>query len=482
MQSDGFFDTSFNQGSGADNTIFALAESFVGADRNWLIGGSFLNVNSSPRAGLARLNNDASLDAAFNPALSVNGTVYAIAVYPTNSIQPGKIVIGGDFTAINGVARNRIARLNSDGSLDLTFDPGAGASDTVRALALQLDGRVLVGGSFTNSFPAASGLTFNHIARLNLDGSADGTFNVSPGTDDTVQAIAVQPDNRILLAGQFLRANGVTRNHLTRLLPDGTVDPAINFGAGANGFVDALAIQSDGMIVIGGGFTQYDGVSRQHLARIYGGSLAGSGSFEFTSANYSADENSTNTVVTVRRRGGTAGIITLDFSTSDGTAIAGINYSNVATTLTFPVGETFQSATIPLIDDLQITPDLTVNLSLANPLPPAGLGDQPTATLTIFNDDSAVSFSAATYSVNQNVFSGFAFINVPRQGSSRVTSAVDFLTATNGSAIAGLDYTSVTNTLTFLPGVSNVTVRIPILNNPLMSNDTSVVMQLTNAK
>ena len=96
-------------------------------------------------------------------------------------------------------------------------------------------------------------------------------------------------------------ASGVSRSRITRLLADGTVDPAINFGLGADGFIGALALQSDGMMVVGGGFTHFDGLSRQHLARIYGGSLAGAGQFEFTSANFQADENSTNALVTIRR-------------------------------------------------------------------------------------------------------------------------------------------------------------------------------------
>jgi uncharacterized delta-60 repeat protein len=201
---------------------------------------------------LARLNNDGSIDGNFNPALDIDGTVYSITVYPTNSINPGKILIGGDFTAINGSSRVGVARLNQDGTLDPTFDPGLGADDAVRALALQLDGRILAGGSFETF----DGLAFNHIARLNTDGSLDQNFNVGIGTDDTVNSIAVQRDNRIVLVGQFTKASGVSRSRITRLLPDGTVDPAINFGFGADNSVYSVVIQpQDGMLVIGGGFT-----------------------------------------------------------------------------------------------------------------------------------------------------------------------------------------------------------------------------------
>ena len=370
-----------------------------------------------------------------------------------------------------------VARLYSDGTLDLGFDPGAGATNAVRALAIQLDGQVLVGGSFTNF----NGYALNRVARLNLNGQVDTSFNVGAGADDTVDAIVVQPDTRILLVGLFSHANGVSRNRITRLLPDGTVDPAINFGQGANSYVDTIALQPDGMMmVIGGGFTTYDGQSRPHLARVYGGSLAGSGVFQFTSANFQADENSTNAVLTVRRMGGTAGNMTVDFATVGVTAVAGVNFSNVQTTLHFPVGETFQSVTVPVMDDFQITPDLIVSNYLSNPSPPAGIGSQFYAYLTILNDDSTVSFESDSYSVFQDVAGGGVYVDVIRQGSTRGSASVDIFTTTYGTALAGVDYASVSNTITFQPGDTDLKVRIPILNNPLAVSDVTVTMQLSN--
>jgi len=475
LMSDGSLDSSFNAGGGGDSTVFALAETFM-PDRRLLIGGSFLNMNGSSHPGLARLNNAGVLDSTFDPNLSINGTVYAIAAYPTNTIQGGKILIGGSFTAVDGVVRNGIARLNPDGTLDTGFDPASGATNAVRALAIQLDGNVLVGGSFT-SF---NGYPLNHIARLNINGQVDTSFNVGPGADDTVEAIVVQPDTRIVLVGLFTHVNGVSRNRITRLLPDGTVDPAINFGLGADGYIDTVALQPDGMMVIGGGFTSFDGLSRPHLARLYGGSIAGSGVFQFTSANFQVDENATNAVLSVSRQGGTAGNMTVDFTTVGLTAVPGVNFSNVQTTLSFPVGETFRSVVVPVIDDFKITPDLIVSNYLSNPSPPSGLGEQAFAYLTILNDDSTVSFSKDSYSVQQNVPSGAYFVDVLRQGSTRGSASVEFFTTTNGTAVAGTDYTTVSNTLIFQPGVTDLEVKIPILNNPLATSDATVTMQLSN--
>ncbi len=473
---DGSLDTSFNPGPGADNTVYAAAETFMGGSRQLLVGGSFLNYNSTAHAGLVRLNADGSIDGTFNPSLAVNGTVYAIAVYPTNSIQAGKIVIAGEFTVVNGVGRNGIARLNPDGTLDNSFLIGTGTTNTVRALAIQLDGRILLGGSFTNF----NGMPLNHIARLNVNGQVDSSFNTGLGTDDSVNAFVLQPDTRIVVVGLFSHANGVSRNRITRLLPDGTVDPAINFGLGADSFISSIALQPDGMMVIGGGFGTYDGQSRPHLARVYGGSLAGSGNFAFTASNFEADENSTNAVVTVRRTGGTFGNVTVDFATVGMTAVPGVNFSNIQTTLFFPVGETLRSVMIPVIQDFQITPDLLVSNFLSNPSPPAGLGNQPFAYLAILNDDSTVSFSSDSYSVLQNAAGNGFFVDVVRQGSTRGSASVDIFTTTNGTAIDGVDYGSISNTITFFPGETSIKVKIPVLNNPLATTDRTVVMQLTN--
>jgi hypothetical protein len=86
------------------------------------------------------------LDTSFNPGSGFNMNVI------TTSIQAdGKIIVGGGFTAFNGTARNRIARLNVNGSLDTGFNPGSGFVDVeVRTTSIQTDGKIIVGGNFVN--------------------------------------------------------------------------------------------------------------------------------------------------------------------------------------------------------------------------------------------------------------------------------------------------------------------------------------------
>ena len=262
-----------------------------------------------------------------------------------------------------------------------------------------------------------------HIARLNANGTVDTSFNAGLGANDAVFSIALQADTRIVVGGEFTSFSGVTRNRITRLNPDGTVDPSINFGTGANNFVAAIAIEDDTIssyptnvpdekVILGGGFTRYNGATNNYLARIFGGSIGGSGAFQFSAPTYQVNEDGTNVLITVWRTGGTTnaptGDVFITAYTANGTAFFNTNYLAVTTNLDFGLGEVVRSFIVPVMDDGVVTPNLTVNLALTNPTAPAQIGNQPTAVLTIINDDSTVNFSATTYSVPKNVVSGVA--------------------------------------------------------------------------
>jgi uncharacterized delta-60 repeat protein len=494
LMTDGSLDTSFNPGSGADGPVYAIAETFVNGVRLLYVGGSFNNISGGSSPNFARLTgqtvggvNSGVLDASFATGSGPNAAVFALAAYPTNSPFSGRVLIGGAFTNVNNFTLNHIARLNGDGSVDTNFDLNLGANDTVRAIAIQTDGGILIGGDFTS----VNGTSLNHIARLNTDGTLDTNFvaNVGAAVNNTVQAIAVQADNRIVLAGQFTSDSGVTRNRITRLLTNGVVDVAINFGDGANGTIDALVVQpADQLLVIGGAFTQYDDQPHAHSARIYGGSVTGSGVLQFTSAAYQVDETGGQALITVGRTGGTrgpnpdgTGNIMVYFSTTDGTAVAGTNYTGVTNVaLSFPPGEVLQTAIVPVRDDGVVTNNLTVNLAITNATAPAVIGAQPSAVLNILNDDAAVSFSSATYTVSANVPTGFAPINVIRIDTTNGTCSVNFITTTNGTAVPGVDFIPTNTTVTFHPGDSVQQVQVPIINNNEPGNQT-VVFSLAGA-
>lgn len=261
LNADGTLDTAFlAAGSGADSSVRKIA---IQADNRILVGGSFANINGTARNSVARLNADGSLDNSFLASgAGANGPVFTLAVQ-----SDGKILIGGDFTSFNGTSRNRVARLNSDGALDSAFlASGTGANDQVLALALQSDGKVLIGGAFTS----VNNATRNRLARLNTDGTLDTAFLANAaGANYSVRAIVVQSDGWIVIGGEFGNYNGAYRGNIARLKPDGSLDETfINFNSGANGRVNALALQTDGKVIVGGGFSTVNDAVRGGVARL----------------------------------------------------------------------------------------------------------------------------------------------------------------------------------------------------------------------
>ncbi|MBE0541227.1 MAG: immunoglobulin domain-containing protein [Verrucomicrobia bacterium] len=231
----------------------------VQADRKILVGGAFTTLRGQIRNRIGRLNPDGTLDNGFNPG--ANGSVYALAVQ-----TDGKIVVGGQFTMLGGQPRTNIARLNADGTLDGTFNPSVTGNSQahVACLAIQADGGILVGGSFT----ALGGQPRMMIGRLNADGTVDSTFN--PGAGNYVYSLAVQPDGKIIVGGWFTSLGGQPRNSLGRLDPDGTLDSTFTSGVGGATFpeVTALAVQADGKILVGGWFGTLGGFSREGIGRL----------------------------------------------------------------------------------------------------------------------------------------------------------------------------------------------------------------------
>lgn len=251
MDSNGVVDTNFNPR--ADQAIGAVAlqpdgKIIVGGDFSMLGGGG--NGNT-PRSYIGRLNSNGTLDTNFNPG--ANGACYTMTLQPD-----GKLLVAGDFTTMGGGgsgtnSRSRLARLESDGTLETNFDPGA--NNIILTFAVQADGKIVVGGYFTMLGGGGSGTNArSRIGRLNADGSIDSSFN--PGANDGVKALAVQSDGKILMGGDFNAVGGGTgiipRKRLARLDASGNVD--LTFNPGANDSVDALVIQPDGKILARGRF------------------------------------------------------------------------------------------------------------------------------------------------------------------------------------------------------------------------------------
>lgn len=283
LNADGSLDSSFNPN--ANNWIFCAA---VQTDGKILIGGEFTTLEpgsaSAPvtRNRIARLHPDGSIDTSFNP--NANDRVMCLAVQPD-----GRILAGGNFTrfrpegAVSETVRNRIARLHSDGTVDQTFDPNAG-NFGVRCIMPQSDGKILIGGDFTELSPngAATAVTTGSLARVFADGRLDTGFD--PQVTGSVYSTATEPDGSVLVAGWFGRvqpngaAEPINRNYMARLYPDGSLDP--DFNPNPNAPVYALALQADGRMVVAGRFTSLQpngapaSARRNYIARInHDGSL-----------------------------------------------------------------------------------------------------------------------------------------------------------------------------------------------------------------
>lgn len=288
LNPDGSIDESFNPGTGANNQVRAIA---LLPDGKILIGGNFTQFNGVSVNRIARLNADGSLDTNFNPGTGANiGTIRSISVFAN-----GKILVAGDFTSFNGVAINRIARLDSNGSLDTSFDPGTGANFLVVNTLILPDGKIMIGGFFT----VFDNVPRNYIARLNSNGSLDTSFDPGEGPNSRVYNIVNQNDGKLLIAGEFTEISSVSCNRIARLNADGSLDTDFDPGTGANWWAMDILLQDDGKMMLTGGFTHFNDLPHTGVVRLNSdGSLDQSfQSLASSGAMYSIVSSSDNTFV-----------------------------------------------------------------------------------------------------------------------------------------------------------------------------------------
>ena len=290
-----------NSGYSSNPAVRAIA---VQADNRIILAGSFSSFNGAIRNNIVRLNADGTIDGAYNPA--PNGSVNSVAVD-----SAGRLVAGGEFTTIGGGAAPRLARLAIDGALDSTFQPAIPADCIyVKAIVIDSSGKIAYSAALSGS---------QKLARLQADGTVDATFasaNVfatalaflsdgrlvgliggtysnpsqvrlfgANGVEDTtfsatfrdtssdygtnLKSLLVQPNDCIVVVGSFSSVNGQPRAGAVRLLTDGRVDPSFFPGLGSSpaGSAATVAQQPDASIVIGGAFTEFDGLRCGGLVR-----------------------------------------------------------------------------------------------------------------------------------------------------------------------------------------------------------------------
>lgn len=245
-----------------------------------------------------------AIGSGFLGELGTNAYLFAVEVDAQD-----RILVGGEFTSYNGYGVGNITRLNADGTRDNTFSAyvggyaprvskisfensttniiisGQGGGNWVKRLysngsemnsysfpnrvithTVQPDNKILVGGEFQWYQNYGDGVMF--LGRLNTDGTQDSTFNIGTGFNQNIQSIALQADGKIVAGGYFTTFNGSTVNYIVRLNANGSLDTSFNTGVGFNNGISSIVIQSDGKIVIGGNFTSYNGSPANHLIRL----------------------------------------------------------------------------------------------------------------------------------------------------------------------------------------------------------------------
>ena len=235
---------------------------------------------------LSRISSEFNTNNGFTTTETINPLVHCVSIQ-----ADGKILIGGNFTSYNGLNYNKIIRLNTDGTEDSSFNIQSGFNGIVKTIAIQSDGKIIVGGEFTQYQDKAC----SRIVRLNVDGTLDSNFGslptstTTPGFYESVNKIILQKNasgvtNEILVCGNFTKYNNVSAFRLVRLTISGQLDTNFNIQlrAGFDNEVNDIALLKDGKIMVGGAFTKYDQQPITGLVR-----LNSNGSRDTTFANNS---------------------------------------------------------------------------------------------------------------------------------------------------------------------------------------------------
>ncbi len=299
---------------------------------------------------------------------------------------------------------------------------------------------------------------------VNRTGGSDGSVSVKYATSDGTAAAG---SDYTAASGTLTFANGQTSNTFTVTVADDSVydgDKTVN-----------LTLSN----AVGGATL---GAQKTAVLTITDNEVTQPGTLEFSSSTYSAAEDGTGVTITVDRTGGSDGVVSVDYSTSDETAAAGSDYTAAGGTLTFANGQTSNTFTVTVADDSVYDGDKTVNLTLSNVTGGATLGTKNTAVLTITDNETAqpgtLEFSSSTYSAAEDGTS--VTITVDRTGGSDGVVSVDYATS-DETAAAGSDYTAAGGTLTFANGQTSNTFTVNIIDDSVHEGDKTVNLTLSNA-
>jgi uncharacterized delta-60 repeat protein len=514
---DGSLDTSFGTNGRLTTNFTAGGQAsaqgvVVQADGKIVAAGSASAPGGPMTFALARYNADGTLDSTFG----VGGKVITAPVAGNPAwindlaLQPdGKIVVAGSSQDPKNarISSFALARYNADGSVDTSF--GSGGSVLVgqfgpyyfselsaRNVFVQTDGRIVAVGEAVMADPfLIPNPSAPFVQRYHSDGSPDTTFGQGSFANEGIQPAGalLQPDSKIVVSGSYQNSwdyalapqpppgfDNTVYPYLLR--SDASDNPDSTFGAGGQVSVTlsisgnhSLALQADGKIVQVGVIPATGHPGEMFAVARYLNDLK---LVQFASPAFTVHEQDGQATVTVTRSGDPSGEVTVHYATANGTAIAGVDYTAAAGTLTFGPGQQSQSFSIPVTDNHFAGAARTLNVTLSDPGRGSVLGQLNTADVSIIKDSpNPLQFSAAAYAVHKS--GGSVTITVTRIGDSDTSVTVAFATA-NGTAMAGVDYTAVSGVLTFSPGDSSKTFTVAVNDNGRLTGDSTVNLALSS--
>lgn len=239
------------------------------------IVGLFTSVCGQPRKHIACLMSNGTIDSTFDVGAGFTGTFGQSPPYCMKLLANGDLLVGGNFIFYKGMLASKFCKITPSGNIDTAFatniSSGGGFNGNVLAIELLNNGKIIVGGSFSNALSE----NYNNLVCLNSDGTINISFNISDGISGEVYAIKVTPENKILVGGSFNFFNNISESSIIQLNIDGTKDANFVNGCGlfSTGFsakVYCFAIQSDSNIIVGGEFNKYKDSIANNIIRIIG--------------------------------------------------------------------------------------------------------------------------------------------------------------------------------------------------------------------
>ena len=358
LNADGSIDSSFN----LDPRAYPAGALALQPDGKVVSAGSYYDPVHQEYGGFVRLRSDGSLDPDFDSRGIRGGGVFALAP-------------GGEIYLAMGTT---ILRINQDGSPDETFVAQTHPSYGASALAVQLDGKLLVG-----SYSDGMGFLPPAVRRLLTDGTDDPDWTAPDvnGGDAVVYSILLQPDGKVLVGGNNLESfNGVGNANLGRLNPNGSVDTSFDTRGDLHYYsVEDMALAPDGKVIVAGMQLGTPGPGVWRLNN----DLDPRG-IEFTTASYIAHEGDGWVSLTVRRTTETDKFAVVAYAVRPGTATRWRDYFGGDGVLVFRPGETHKKIRLYVVRDRKSEGFETVRLTLLRARG-GSIGPQRTATLTILD-------------------------------------------------------------------------------------------------